>query len=67
MYLQELRSNKSRMLTAPQNQSGHFRSKKNQFIMSGIEAIFLEHLAHSLVNITTTLTGLQHLKYLYLA
>jgi len=46
----------NRMLTAPQTQSGHFRNEKNQFFMSGIEPILLEYLAHSLVNITTTLT-----------
>jgi len=44
------------MLTAPQTQSGYFRSEKNQFLMSGIEPILLEHLAHSLAHITTTLT-----------
>ena len=44
------------MLTAQQTQSRCFRSEENQFLMSGIEPILLEHLAHSLVRITTTLT-----------
>jgi hypothetical protein len=46
----------NKMLTAPQTQSGYFRSEKNQLLMTGIEPVLLEHLTHSLVNITTTLT-----------